>query len=340
MNNLNGKNILIESGGGVGDLIMFTPALRRLKEEYPDCKITFLTIDKTVDVINRIPYIDKVISIKRGRFMGRYRVLPHLLKQDYLIFTEWQPHLLLCAWLLHLPDRYSVGRKGKFLTNTLHKVITHTALSSLNFAAKTNAELLEDALDVNLDGDMEKCDVSLPNQDEKRKVDDLLHDININPNAQYMLISPFASSEERNWPLKNIRMLVKSLEKKYNMPVIIIGNIKRDVSDISRYSLLGKTSIMELIEVIRRAECLITPDSGPMHIAGALNVPCIALFSKDVPSRWAPKNNCWPIYLNYSCSPCPPEQFRNCPYELKCIKDITVDMVLSTMEKVMQQKSL
>lgn len=72
---LNDKHILIESGGGVGDLIMFTPALRRLKELYPSCILTFLTIDKTVDVINRIPYIDKVICIKRGRFMGRYRVV-------------------------------------------------------------------------------------------------------------------------------------------------------------------------------------------------------------------------------------------------------------------------
>lgn len=79
-NNLNGKRVLIESGGGVGDLIMFTPALRRLKEKFPDCQITFLTIDKTVDVINRLPYIDRVICIKRGRFMGRYRVLPDLIK--------------------------------------------------------------------------------------------------------------------------------------------------------------------------------------------------------------------------------------------------------------------
>lgn len=98
--NLNGRHILIESGGGVGDLIMFTPALRRLKELYPSCILTFLTIDKTVDVINRIPYIDKVICIKRGRFMGRYRVVPELLKQDYFVFTEWQPQLLFCAWLL------------------------------------------------------------------------------------------------------------------------------------------------------------------------------------------------------------------------------------------------
>lgn len=71
---------LLKVEGGVGDLIMFTPALRRLKEKFPDCQITFLTIDKTVDVINRLPYIDRVICIKRGRFMGRYRVLPDLIK--------------------------------------------------------------------------------------------------------------------------------------------------------------------------------------------------------------------------------------------------------------------
>lgn len=45
-NDLNGKNVLIESGGGIGDLIMFTPALRKLKEIYPDCCLTFLTNEK------------------------------------------------------------------------------------------------------------------------------------------------------------------------------------------------------------------------------------------------------------------------------------------------------
>ena len=337
--NLNGKRILVESGGGVGDLIMFTPALRSLKEKFPGCMITFLTIDKTVDVINRLPYIDRVICIKRGRFMGRYRVLPDLIKQDYLIFTEWQPYLLFCAWILRCSHRFSVGRDGKFLTGTLHKRIRHVVSSSVNFAAQTNAELLSDMLDVKLNGDMTKCDVSMPTESERTEVTRLLNKIGIKTGNDFILLSPFASSKERNWPLKEVEKLVELINKNYNIPVIFIGNTDSPfIEKKFQYSLLRKTNIIQLIEVIRRAKCLITPDSGPMHIAGALNVPCISLFSKDVPSRWAPKHNCWPIYLSYPCSPCTPEKFRDCPYDLKCMKDITANMVFKVLSNILPLK--
>lgn len=334
--NLNGKHVLIESGGGVGDLIMFTPALRKLKEKFPRCVLTFLTIDKNVDVINRLPYIDKAICIKRGRFMGRYRVLPELMKQDYMIFTEWQPHLLGCAWLLRLPNRFSIPREGHPLTKTLHKYIIHTVFTSTDFAARTNARLIGDALAVALEGDMTQCDVSLPNPQDRLQADNLLQTIGIHKGQDFIALSPFTSADGRDWSLDEARKLVSNIKKIYHLPTIIIGNKKNvDVSGVSPYSLLGKTNIMQLIEIIQRAQCLITPDSGPMHIAGALDVPCIALFSRDLPSRWAPKYNCYPIYLQYECSPCNSNMFTNCPHEWGCIRNITAEMVLEKLSLVL-----
>lgn len=336
-NNLDGKNILIESGGGVGDLIMFTPALRRLKEKYPNCVITFLTIDKNADIIRRIPYIDKVICIKRGHFMGRYRVLPNLMRQDYMIFTEWQPHLLFFAWILHLPNRFSIPRIGNPLTHTLHKQITDIVSKSRDFAAKTNTRLIGDALEISLSDTGMRCDVSLPNATERMQVDQLLLEIGIDKDINFIALSPFTSADERDWPLSEAKKLVEMIQDKYHLPVVIIGNKKviEDISQVSQYSLLGRTNIMQLIEIIRRAKCLVSPDSGPIHIAGALNTPCVALFSRDLPSRWAPKNNCYPIYLNYSCSPCESEIFKNCPHELACIRKITADMVMEKLSLIL-----
>lgn len=333
--NLDGKHILIESGGGVGDLIMFTPALRRLKEKYPKCVLTFLTIDKTVDVINRLPYIDKVICIKRGWFMGRYRVLPELMKQDYMIFTEWQPQLLCCAWLLRLPNRFSIPRKGHFLTKTLHKYITDIVPASPGFAAQTNARLIGKALDITLDGDMTRCDVSLPTRQEKIEVDTILQTIGIHKDGSFIALSPFTSADGRDWSIREAQKLVKFIEKKYHLPTVVIGNKKQaDAAKISPYSLVGKTNIIQLIEVIRRSKCLVSPDSGPIHIAGALDVPCVALFSRDLPSRWAPQNNCYPIYLSYKCSPCDSDMFNHCPHGLGCIHNITAEMVMNKLDLI------
>lgn len=114
-----------------------------------------------------------------------------------MIFTEWQPHLLFCAWLFHRPHRFSVGRKGKFLTRTLHRQISHVVSSSINFAAQTNAELLSDMLEVKLDGDMTQCDVSMPLKPERDEVNRLLNEIGIATERVYIIESIYKLKGKR-----------------------------------------------------------------------------------------------------------------------------------------------
>lgn len=95
---------------------------------------------------------------------------------------------------------------------------------------------------------------------------------------------------------------------------------------------------MQMIQLIRKAMLLISVDSGPMHIAGAVETPCVALFSKDLPSRWAPRKNCIPIYLDYECSPCDDETARNCLHNIRCMRDITAEMVMKNVEKLLTNR--
>lgn len=336
-NDLNKKNVLIESGGGIGYLIMFTPALRRLKEIYPDCCLTFLTNEKNADVLRRLPYINSVVTIKKGGLFARLKVLPELKKQDYMIFTEWQPHLMLASWILRLPNRYSVPRMGNPVTRTLDKQITNTVSSSDLFAAETNAKMISELLDIRLDGDMTKCDVSLPDDRETKSAAALLEEIGIAPNDKFLLISPFTGDAWRDWNLHEAKKLVNYINDKYHLPVLFIGNKKDNavLEGISQYSLLQQTTLMQLIAIIKRAGCIISCDSGPAHIAGALRVPCIDLFGRGWPSRWAPKHNCFPIFLNYDCCPCSDDLKKKCPYDYRCIRTITADMVIDKLKQIL-----
>ena len=133
---------------------------------------------------------------------------------------------------------------------------------------------------------------------------------------------------------------MQKIEAKYKIPVIVIG-VKENTQDamiISEKILTGKTSIMQMIQLIRKAMLLISVDSGPMHIAGAVETPCVALFSKDLPSRWAPRKNCIPIYLDYECSPCDDETARNCLYNIRCMRDIAAEMVMKNVEKLLTNR--
>lgn len=338
----NNKKIFMTTGGGVGDLIMFTPALKKLKEMYPTCKITVMTIDKTVDVINRIPYIDKVVCIKRGRFLGRYRILPDLWKQDAVIFTDWQPHILPFAWLFRIKVRAGIPRKGKILTKCLTHQLVNNVFKSTRYAAETNAMIFSEALGINLNGDMTHCDVSIPDLQTRNEVDVLLKSIGVFPDDSFILLTPFTGLEQRNWPVQEVIQLLELIKNRYDIPVVLTGQTKSGQEKLPEsisYNLFNRTTILQLIELIRRARCVITPDSGPMHIAGALNTFVIPLFSKDLPSRWAPKHRCTPLYLNYDCSPCDDQTARACE-TVKCMRNITAQMVFEQLVKDNRQYHL
>ena len=341
---LQNKKLWITTGGGIGDTIMFTPALRRLKEKYPSCHITFMTRWPNHAVLRGLPYLDEITYIRRGTLLGRWRVLPSFLGfpnfrgQDAVVFTDWQPQLLMAAKLSGIPLRAGYPRKNHPLSKYLTKQIRPHVFQSTDYAAETNARVFSDALGITLDGDMTRPDVGAPTEAEHIRVSQLLEQIGLKKGMPFFLLSPFASLAERGWPLKEAAHFVKLAETRFSCPTVVIGPPEKEeaAKEISRFNLIGQTSVGELIDIIARASLLVTPDSGPMHIAGALGTPVIPLFSKDLPSRWAPKYSCHPIYLNMECSPCDDDTARHCRHNVKCMREIHADIVLSACDRLLR----
>lgn len=325
---LNYKRVLITCGGGLGDMICFTPALRRLKEKYPQCSLTFMTKKGSHEIMQGLPYIDKVIYIRRGEFMGRYRVLPDFLRQDAVVFTDWQPQLLLASRLFGVPVRAGQGRPGHRLDRCLTYRLKNNVMASEDYAAATNARIFSEALGIDLDGAMEQLDVSVPGAEARAGADALLSSVGLEPEADFLLLSPCTGLRQRDWDPAAAAHFVELARERAGLPVIIIGapDKRGECGTLGGRNLAGRTGTMELVELIRRSCCLVTPDSGPMHVAGALGTPCVALFSKDLPSRWAPRQNCRPIYLGLPCSPCSDDKARACPRNVACMQGITAEM--------------
>lgn len=330
----NGKHIMVTSCGGLGDLVMFTPALRRLKEKFPSCHLTFLCRDNHRGILEGLSYIDRVLCIYRGRFLGRYRAVPFLRQMDAIVFTDWHPVLLPFAKLFGVPIRAGYGRKGHRFTGCLTKELRNNVFTSTDYAALTQSRVISEALGITLEGDMTETEVSPSGAREKESVDRLLEGAGLEAGKPYILLSPFAGMEQRNWPAEHAREFVGRAEKRYGVPVVVAGSPGQGESAayISGHNLAGATTVPELIELVRRARLLVTPDSGPMHIAGAVGTACVALFSKDLPSRWAPKRNCLPLTLGMECSPCDDETARACPH-VKCMRGISADMVMEACDK-------
>lgn len=335
---IDGKKIYISSCGGIGDLIMFTPALRNIKKQYPNCEITFLTNLPNKEILTGLSYIDKVITIQRKKMFGRLTAIKHLLGQDYVIFTDWQPMLVLFAYFFRVSNRAGIPKPGHHCNKYLTKLLTHNVMASPEYAAETNALIFSEALGISIKEDLTVPDVSLPSDTDRKSVDELLESVGLKRDCPYICLAPFTGLEQRNWPIEHCKAFVEMVKEQLEITVVLIGPPgKKTIADeIGAYSLVGKTSLMEMTEVIRRAKLYIGSDSGPMHIAGAVNTPLIALFNKDLPSRWAPKNRCKVITLGLPCSPCNDEIARRCK-TVQCMHEITPEMVYDATKEAISE---
>lgn len=335
-----GNKLFITTGGGVGDLIMFTPALRRVKELYPHTEITILTKAQTVGVIDRIPWIDKVVGIKRGTFMSRFRALEDLWNQDYFIVTDWQPHLLPFATVFGIPHRIGYPRSNNPLSHLFTDTLKYSVLQSTDYAGITNAKLFGDAFGINLDGDMTKPDISMPNDEELDVLYTKLKAKGLHLQDPYILLTPYSSCYDRDWPAEYIYEFCRTVEERYHMPVVVAGVTKElhDPLHEVPFNLVNQTTFPELVGLVDRAQYHISVDSGPMHVAAAVGTPVISLFNKDLPSRWAPRHHSYPIYLvdesfstHYGYTP----ELVN-PNDVRSIYNITPELVCSVVDRVIQ----
>ncbi len=152
---------------------------------------------------------------------------------------------------------------------------------------------------------------------------------------EYAVICPSAGKPANRWPSHRFGELAARLD----LPAIVIASraeadIAEDVAAHSRgraMSIAGQTSLKELLPVIAKAKYFICNDTGPMHIAAALNVPVFSIFGPANPVRTGPygKGNtviqnllpCSPCYAKHPCS------------HFSCMEDLGVDQVAGIIQK-------
>jgi heptosyltransferase I len=145
---------------------------------------------------------------------------------------------------------------------------------------------------------------------------------------EYVVLVPGARWETKRWAPEKFGELSASLPLK----AIIAGSrgdldIAKTIVELSRgkaVSLIGKTSLRELTEIMRNAQCVVSNDSGPMHIAAALGIPVFALFGPTDAIRTGPYGDIHTIIREETeCAPC----FRKKCNELRCMRNLTVQRV-------------
>jgi lipopolysaccharide heptosyltransferase II len=133
-------------------------------------------------------------------------------------------------------------------------------------------------------------------------------------NSKLILLQPGARWQNKRWPIEHFAELVRQLAPEFpgaRFAILggkddqLLGEIISQSTPAHCLNLCGQTSLLEMVEWIRRSDVLVTNDSGPMHAAAALGKPLVALFGPTEPRRTGPYGHLENVLrLDLPCSPC------------------------------------
>jgi len=341
------KRILIVRTDRLGDVLLSTPVIKALRQQFPQCYISMMVSPYTKDVLEGNPDLDEVITFdKDAKNKGWWATLKFAgflrkNKFDLAIVLHPTSRMHLLIFLAGIPKRLGYDRKLKSL-------LTDRIKHDKQRGQKHESEYV---LDLVRYLGIKPQDVSLymPIRPESEKwVEALFKEEGIKDSDKILAIHATASCDSRIWPAERFAEVADRLVQKYGFKVCIVSGPKdfQKVEDVVKnmqtkaVNLTGKTSISQLASLLRRCQLFISTDSGPMHVASALGVPVITIFGRSQaglsPQRWGPlgeKNRV--LYKTVGCTIC---LAHNCQKGFACLKATTVEDVLLAAESILKIK--
>jgi heptosyltransferase II len=347
--------ILINALSGIGDAIMFSPALSLLKKHLPEAKIDMLVMYRQVEEIykanpnvNNIYYFDMmnqsklksfrdILALRKNKYDASINVYPSNRR-------EYNGVQFVTGAKKRIAKRYNHVSKSNFdfLNNYLSDEVKdrHNVLQNFDLIKF----LVPNAKEEELGG----FDINITMDDEvfaqKYFIDTLLNNM--------FVIGFHAGSAtlkghiNKRWSAEKYIELAKKLHQKYYAQIMLFGT-EKDVNEkiyneIKQFAHIPETgSIMQSLALMSRCKLMVTNDTALMHLSAGLKIPTAAIFAYTNYKELYPwKNKHIIIRKELECSPCffnspkPVECIYTGEEEFKCIKTITVDEVFAACEKL------
>jgi heptosyltransferase-1 len=256
----------------MGDIIHALPGAASLKHSFPEARVTWVVEPQWVPLLEGNGFVDRIVIFQKNAPQSWKRTKDELRRERYDLAVDFQG-LTKSALIAHLarPERIAgfgsrVVRErpaGLFYSTRVPSESVHVVDQALDLAAGAGASNLVRVF-------------PLPAGAPEGRL----------PDTPFALASPLAGWTSKQWPLEYYERLAAILREKFGMPLVLNG-APGTVPPVAG-TLVHESGISGLIDATRRAAVVIGVDSGPLHLAAALNKSGAAIFGPTDPLRNGP----------------------------------------------------
>ena len=330
--------IVVMKLSATGDVVLITPSLRALRERFQQAHITVVVGRENSELLNRCPYVDELVPFDRkkdGTLPGLLKLGKRLRLAQADLVVDFQNNRLShwLGWLSGAPQRYGyAGRKWSWL-------LTHSVAEPPKAMPPVPHQFRLLQL-LGIEAAAEELEL-WPGPGDEARVEALLKEAWVADNQPLVAVHPGSRWASKRWPTEKYVELIDRLATLSKARVILTGSqSERPLCEqIHRaakskpFVAAGRTSLNDLVALLRRCRVLVGGDSAPLHMAAATGTPVVALFGSTDPERHAPPAAQKKILrTQLSCSPC---YKAVCPRgragHMECMKRIEVEDVLSAV---------
>jgi len=360
------RRILLIKLSAVGDVIHTIPVLHKLRRRYPGARIDWLVTPAIAELLRHQPAISNVIEFLRYEWTKPWRADPYksafrlaakLKAERYDLVIDMQGQLRTALLTLATGAPVRIGfdrpraevwqasartmpalarrhawqgaREGSWLVYTNHMQIPTLDVHAVDRYLRLGSMLGLDA---------EPADFSLVIPDAaSAHIDSLLARQGVG--AKLLTMAPGTIWETKHWRSEGFAEVARHFMRK-GCSVALIGSARERATCAAvaaaapgAVNLAGETGLSELAALIRRSTICLTNDSGPMHLAVALDRPVVSVFGPTDPIWIGPYGRPHAVLqAKLSCSPCYLRSLSRCPHDHACMREVSAAVVIDRME--------
>lgn len=310
--------ILVMKFFGIGSILLASPMLRAIKEQYPEARIGFLTFAANREMVERLGLTDTIYTLRTDSLphfaLDLIRALHQIRHERYDATIDMEFFSKFSTIVTYLTR--SPVRIGYFLRQMWRG---HLLTEAVYYNHYKHITEVFGALAVPLGVTIQDYRLQQPRLTpaEEEGACALLTTEGILPHDTVIVFNVNVSdlSLERRWSQANFLTLARGVLAAPGVRLLFIGSraeapyVAATVAQLPHdgrvINLAGKTRFAELLGVLKRCRLLITNDSGPLHLACALGVATLSFFGPETPMLYGPRGEFDQVfYQGIYCSPC------------------------------------